>query len=90
MKISANVTECKWKVLFNCCFVLLTILLAGQVPLTSCVHTKLMNENTTVLIPPINATQVPASNNTLKNDLFNLKKLPWWCAYSNELVEDEV
>lgn len=90
MKISANVRECKWEVLFSCCcFISLTIL-AGQVPLTSCLLTKLMNENTTLLHPLINVTQAPTSNYTIKNDLFNLKKLPWWCAYSNELVEDEV
>lgn len=86
MKISVSI-ECKWKslYLFCCCFISWSIF--TKIPLTSCQITTLVNENTTLLHPLINATQAPTSNNTFVYDLAYLKKLPWWCTYSNELEE---
>lgn len=88
MKISVS-SECKRKslFLFCCCFASWSVL--TKLPLTSCQITTLMNENTTLLHPiiNINTTQAPASNNTFVYDLAYLKKLPWFCTYSNELEE---
>lgn len=88
MKISVSSEKCKWKSLFLfCCYFISWSAIFSKIPLTSCQITTLVNENTTLLHPIINATQAPTSNNTLINDLAYLKKLPWWCTYSNDLEE---
>lgn len=85
MKISGYNKECKWKFLLFSCFLLLL-----KITLGLCQFTPPLNENTTLLLPSINTTQAPVSNNTLVYDFMYLKKLPWWCSYSNDLVDETV